>query len=300
MGNSLTYLCELIKTRVNADFDFVIAITGVEGIGKSSCAYQIAKRVDKKFKLSKNFVFSPRTQDAIAQVKALHRYGAIVMDEGIKMAYKLEWHSKAQRMLNKVYTLNRNENKITIICIPNFNDLNKFFREHRIFFWIHVFARGKAAVFLRLDNPFSSDIWQMDKNNRFFLKGGKKLLISTDSRFNRLKKTTNYLMQFNYRDIPTEDRLEYIRLKNLYKYEDFEDETESKRQQNIAILCSHLKELGVPTKDIAKLIGKTVRTINRYCAGKTQDVDEVLRLSYINKDIKQKLPIKDGGSPVSI
>ena len=239
MKGSNNFLANIIRKRIRDDWDCVIAITGMEGVGKTTEGWDLARKIDKKFQLKRNMIFSPKTQEAVKQIKQLYQYGVVVMDEGVKMAYKLDWQSKAQRLLNKVYTLNRNENKVTIICIPNFLDLSKFFRDHRVFIWIHVYARGRAVAFIRADNPYSSDIWQLEKNNRQFIKSGRKILLDADKRLEVFQKGTNYLMNIEFPDMPKEVKEEYKKLKNLYKYEDLEDEEKVlpvRRQRDSLIL----------------------------------------------------------------
>ena len=274
-----------------ADFDCVIAITGTEGVGKSSLAYWVAKFTDKKFSLEKSFVFSPETQDAIKQVKELHQYGAIVMDEGIKLAYKLEWYKKVQRLLNKVYTINRNENKVTIICIPNFLDLSKYFRDHRILFWIHVYARGKAAVFMKLDNPFSNDIWQMDKNNKQFLKGGKKLLFSSDESVDRIKASTNFFANIEFPPLPDDIYKDYKILKDKYKYDDMDDDISSNKFQQRDLLLTAMK-LIVPSKIIGQGIDMSTRRLNEIAKSRREATGDNPLILYINNNMEVILPKK--------
>jgi len=291
MKGSNTFLANIIRKRQRDDWDCVIAITGIEGVGKTTEAWDLSRKVDRKFNLAKNFIFSPKTQEAIKQIKALYQYGAVVMDEGIKMAYKLDWQSKAQRLLNKVYTLNRNENKVTIICIPNFLDLSKFFRDHRVYIWIHVYSRGKAVAFIRADNPYSSDIWQLDKNNRNFIKAGRKVLLDADKRLEVFQKGTNFLMRLEFPDMPPKVKALYKELKNKYKYDDLEDEEKvmpvMRQRDDLIVALRNFKS----TREIADLIDMSVRRVSTIFKEK-RDATVQSKDSINTNTRREKIPVK--------
>lgn len=294
MRVTLKTVCSLIRGRVRADWDVVCVITGQEGVGKSTCAYWVGEGSDTKFDLEKSFIFSPNTSDVIKQVKSLHRYGVVVMDEGIKMAYKGDWQKRVQKRLNKVYTLNRNENKITIICIPNLADLTKFFRQWRVFLWIHVYARGKAVVFVKIDVPFGGDPWELEKNHKLYLKTGRKLIFDEDARVDKLRRVPYFMGEISFPPIPESVMEKYVSLKNKFKYEDEEEDEvpESKMKRQRDILISTLVLLGVSTLQIGKALGITRRSI-QYAVGKAKGEMEVQELlQYITNEKEVSFPKK--------
>ncbi len=153
------------KQRILEDWDVVIAITGREGVGKTTLALEIAFAIDPTFSLDANILFNPETDDLVKKIFSLPPGSVILVDEAIKTSYKRRFATETNIVLNQIYTLCRKQKKISIFCMPRFFDFDEFFRNHRIRFWIHVFERGKAAIFIIDDeNPFSSDPWHVKEN----------------------------------------------------------------------------------------------------------------------------------------
>ena len=286
VDKGLKDISDYMLTRVNNDFDCVVAVTGDEGVGKSSLAMWLAMLTDKKFSVKDSVVFSPKTQDAISQVKKLHRYGSIVMDEGIKMAYKLNWQNKVQQLLNMVYTLNRAENKMTIICIPQFTDLNTFFRKHRVYFWIHVYARGRAVVFKKIPNPYGQDPWMLDKNHKKILLAFLKKGHNYDAYdvLQMLRSNPTFFHEFSFPDMPEEFKEEYNRLKEEYRYDGMElSQERSAVIEDRNKLIIKLREF-INVKEIASLVSVGERTIFHVLKNENENVSNCNN-TLLNKEI---------------
>jgi len=210
-----------------------IAVTGEEGIGKSSMAIQLARRIGKRkdgqftFCLSRNVLFSPSFENVQEAIKSLPKYAPIILDEAIKVLYKLRWHDKIQILLNQFFAICRQENKIAILCIPRFTDLNEYFRNHRVKIWIHVIDRGKAFVFVKDRNPFVKDCWHFQEMQKKMEKHNFNAL-SYRSKLKLIKKNKSFvgIIQFCNLPIPMQER--YKKLKALKKYDENSEETMNK------------------------------------------------------------------------
>lgn len=166
-------LAREIAKEVKDDYDSVIAFTGREGVGKTTHSIQLGKKVSKllkvKFTLEDNIVYMPKLDDIRQKFNEMDRYQTIILDEAIKVLYKLKWMDKLQQELNEHYATERKQNKITILNIPRFLDLNEFFRNHRVRWWIHHLFRDKETgmgfgiVYRYLDNEFSKNPWNIQE-----------------------------------------------------------------------------------------------------------------------------------------
>ena len=160
----------ILKRRVKKDWDAVVGITGEEGSSKSTLASWLVylgaiqdgyneEEALKKF--VEYTIFSPNKERVQEQRTKSERYAIINADEAVKILYKQNWATPIQKFLNMFYALCRQENKISILCMPRFLDFNEFFRNHRIKFWIHVVDRGIACIFERDWFPSSADPWML-------------------------------------------------------------------------------------------------------------------------------------------
>jgi len=213
--DGMTAFVRRAKKRVRKDFDLVIAITGEEGMGKSVLAIQLGMRLDKNFKLEKNSIYTNEDKEIIDKITTLPRYSVLIIDEAVKLLYKLNWQSPIQKMMNQIYNLCRKENQISIFCIPRFRDLNEYFRNQRVKIWIHVIARGHAIIFTRDWSPVSKDPWYCDSLQKTIEQGSRKLNvgeIGLEEKLMFLRKSRSYATDFTFEDISDELKEEYKKL----------------------------------------------------------------------------------------
>jgi len=223
---SIQDIAKLLLERIKNDWDAAIAITGEEGSGKSTFALQLAMAVDPNFALQRNVMFSPSEKEMIDKVIHLPKYSAIVIDEAIKILYKLNWSSKIQIVLNQIYALARKENKVSLFCMPRFVDFNEYFRNHRLKMWIHISQRGKAFLFLRDSNPYSQDAWHVD-DMRKIIKSRKRWSetifsdLTIDEQTRLFKKNPCFKGIVSFKDLPAKLKKEYVTLRDSQKYDGF-------------------------------------------------------------------------------
>jgi len=195
--DELIRIANLTRERLRDDFDAVIAVTGIEGIGKTSLAIQLGRKIDDDFDLEKNVIYIPDVQQIVNKItKELEKYSVVIVDEAIKTMYKRKWFNKLQIFLNQIYSICRKENKCSILCMAQFSDFDSFFRQHRIMLWIHVIDRGHAVVFMRDWSPFCKDPWHIDENQKIILKKRGRHRIADESlthKLQSLRKSMNYL-----------------------------------------------------------------------------------------------------------
>lgn len=212
----LIMLAKYIKQRLKQDWDLVIAITGEQGVGKSTIAIILAQLIDKKFDFERNMSFIPSADEIAKKFNELPQYSAYVIDEAIRSLYKLEWYNVVQQAIVKMYQTERYQNKATIIVIPRFRDLTENFRNQRVNIWINIMKRGSAVAYRRDKDKDIKDPWHFDENikkkeARFKNKNLNQIRFKEKVYFET--KLKNYLLSFNYDDLSPELKERYTQFK---------------------------------------------------------------------------------------
>jgi hypothetical protein len=283
--------------RVKQDFDIVIGVTGTEGEGKSTFAIQLARAVGN-FRLTRNVMFSPRSTDVKKLITSLPKYSPVILDEAIKVLYKLKWNDKIQKLLNEFYNLCRQENQISIMCMPRFTDFNEYFRNHRIKVWIHILERGVAVVFVKDTNPLSRDVWHIDEMEKR-LKTINFNKLSRDSKIKKLASSQCFIGVIKYPKLPEHIDAKYKRLKELRKY-DPSEEAPMKENEKMALMRKqwiksvlYLKKFeNFSGTKIANFFDCSPNLIRRIIYDNKQQLDEMSRVQ-----LKLSGNIKDSEKP---
>jgi hypothetical protein len=276
-------LVESFKKRTEADFDAVIAITGEEGISKSTLAtwcvmegllYDGFTEEQIPDMITKYTIFSPNKERVKKQIMEAPRYSIINADEAIKILYKLNWYSDIQKFLNMLYALCRKENKISLLCMPRFTDFNEFFRKHRIKFWIHILDRGVGVLFAKDWNPFTDDPWWMKEGMDVIKKsyGRKKVMdFDVEEKINMLSKVRNFIAVVKFEDLPTTIKKIYRKGKDEFNYDDLgemkktgefgESYNAIKQKEALEKIMVNLKNEGYNPREMSKITGYSDATI---------------------------------------
>ncbi|MEO2154602.1 MAG: hypothetical protein ABGW69_02230 [Nanoarchaeota archaeon] len=114
------------------DSDWVFANTGEEGSGKSMLSLYIAKKLENNLNLKETVAFTMK--EYIESVKK-HKNNpgkVLIFDEAVFSFFSRESMGKFNRIITKLFIINRSFNHIHILNIPNFYYLDIYLREHRI------------------------------------------------------------------------------------------------------------------------------------------------------------------------
>ena len=217
--------CRTLRKKTREDYDAVVGITGDEGVSKSTLANHIGFDTDRAYTFEKNCLFSPDEQSMVEAIRKLPRFSTVNADEAIKILYKQQWW--VQVFINKFYRLCRQDNKISILCMPRFSEFNEGFRNHRILVWIHLLDRGIGVVFMKDWNPFSPDPWHVKDNYNIiqkYTRRKKYFQVSVERKINILSKSSNFVDTITFPDLPKEKRIEYKVLAAKHKYKGMEEE----------------------------------------------------------------------------
>lgn len=279
-------LVKIFHKRVKKDKDVACAITGYEGEGKSTLAGWIMIEALRQLGndddyIAENFdnymIYSPDRKEMFEKITRPEKYVAINSDEAVKALYKLNWASANQKFLNMLFQLCRQENKINLLCIPRFTDLNEYFRNHRVMFWIHILETGYAILLSRDWSPFSRDPWHIDENKKIIDMNRKRKAISdlnVDNKINMMSKTRNYVGIVKWDDFTPQFKKIYLAGKSKHKYDDLDmaDESsiagvgvrEKKYMDSLMSVAVKLKEQGMTNKQIGLFMGVSETTVGRY------------------------------------
>jgi hypothetical protein len=220
--HTLEELGKIIKSeRLEKNSDVVIAICGIEGSGKSTVAIILGKAIDDDFDIEKNVVYIPNHQEIIKKIYQLPKGSALVIDEAIMVSYKRRWYSAAQIKLNEIYTVCRKQNIATILCMPDFNDFDRYWRDHRVLYWIQVIRRSLGVIIHRSENFYGTEKWNLKYNeNLIWDKLGKKneWEISEDSWLKMVCDTRGCMGWFIWESLEgTDIWMRYNELSGQYK-----------------------------------------------------------------------------------
>lgn len=266
---TLEDLCKLIVKRLKRDWDIVVAITGEEGIGKSSLAIRMGMMIDPEFDLERNIIYIPSYKQIVDKITHdLPRYSVVIVDEAIKTMYKRRFANRLQIFLNTIYSICRKENKASILCMPDFQDFDRFFRQHRILLWIHILERGKAVVFVRDWSPFTRDKWWMDENQKVLEKHVRRRKVGEldyADKIGALQDSRNFFFYFEFDPLPKKIEKRYKKLNAGYRLEMptlQEPASVIKYRMALATAVSLIyNHLGMTQKEIANQLGFSRATI---------------------------------------
>lgn len=150
----LTILLNIYEHLVN-DWDYLLVIVGDTGTGKSMFSLHLLEEW-YTFVLKK-----PVTKDLAIQMasdyrvwlknfRELKEYDMNIYDEGATTLDSKAHMTKLSRDLSKLFNVFRAKKFFSVIVLPSFFDLNKYFREKRLRGLIWVDKRGHYKFYTKL------------------------------------------------------------------------------------------------------------------------------------------------------
>ena len=215
---SISQLAQVINLKLRQDDDLTICIDGREGRGKSTLALLLGLAIDSNFHLERNVLYSPSEEELKEKMTKSPKYSAIIADEAIKVLYKQNWSK--QTFVAMLFAVIRQENKCAILVLPRFTDLNEYFRNHRVYIYIHVIERGRAVVFAYDDTVGVKQPWHLDENYakiKSKLNGKLPNFVDPQVYESALQSCDNFLMMLDFPPMPLEMETMYKELKGKYK-----------------------------------------------------------------------------------
>lgn len=255
-------LAKLIRKRLRTDRDLVVIVSGDEGEGKSRFVVELCKMIDPKFTIERNVAY--RGGEIKGKYETLPKYSVLDIDEAMKDFYKRGWMTVDRRKLNILFSRIREKNIATFMLIPNFWDIDPYYRNHRVKIWIHIASRGIVVVSKKDKNPYALDKWHQKENEKIIGRFLYKRVDSIDNLVHAMSKTKNFIYNLNF--IPKDEQLwqEYLKKKGEYvEQEEKDDALEEKQRQSqteqrlwlqTGVMLIYLKKLGAMRKEIVGIM----------------------------------------------
>lgn len=148
-----------VQAHLEADWDYLLVICGDSGTGKSRLGLQLLEtwykdilrlKVDKstaRFMASDYKVW-------LNNFKFMSMFEMNIYDEGATTLDSKSHMTTISRDITKLYNVFRAKKFFSVIIIPSFFDLNKYFREKRVRGLIWVDKRGHYKYFSKLGIDF--------------------------------------------------------------------------------------------------------------------------------------------------
>jgi DNA-binding transcriptional regulator YiaG len=240
--------------------DNVVLIDGDEGTGKTNIAagicYYFAHETKRPLTM-KNVFFN---LDELIKFALENEEQIIWWDEGALGGLAADWWNANQKKFMKVLMVARKRKHFFVICIPKFFKLNEYFVVDRSIALIHTYARRNVKI------------------GRFvyFSKSGKEALFNAWKR----KRTRMYKRYYKFHGsfpeiigkvdgYPISEK-EYEKEKeraimSIGSEKERKDERTLEKEKHIKIL-KNIREnkQKITQKEIAKMLGVSVKTIQRY------------------------------------
>lgn len=258
-----------LVSRVKKKNDAVIALCGDEGSGKSTLAIKIARLFDPQFTVQRNVIVSPDYEGVIESILDLPPQSAVVLDEAIKVASKANFMLGLQRWLMTNFNIIRKQQKLVILCIPSFFDLDAYFRKRRVLVWIQIIKRGYFIALRRYDNFMSEDRWLIKENADIIddkvLQKKNISKISPEKFITVLRNCKNYYFDDVFEPLDDVTQKEYDDWVAKHKgnlFDDVESNTTRKWKSTVATILNYLHwEEEFNVNQMVKISGLSNRNI---------------------------------------
>jgi len=281
----------IIKKYLDTGRDFVQALSGFTGEGKSTIAIQIAKKGDRHFDMDKNIIYTRK--ELIDKINNIKEYSYIIIDEAINVLFARDFAKGEQKELIKLLNVCRYRHLCLIFNIPNFWDLDCSIRDSRIRVWGYVASRGECYLFEPDKNPFTRDKWHRKDNEKLLYKWNEGVRPSV--------RTKNFLDCIEFEKLSDEEQKLYEELRDRKRREASENPLEE--EINPALLNKLLfnernkyiiKMLSMefPVSKVAEIFGLSETTIKNI---KLKHREEKIRaVANELREEKEAEEIKDG------
>jgi hypothetical protein len=270
------WMIRFMRKHVRKDYDYVAAVSGPEGVGKSAYACEIAMKIkgitteEEKLKFMEyNVIYDPSATEFHEKITTCKNYEVFVIDEAMSSLYKRNYGTGEQKKLNVLFSKIRKKNIIMFLCIPNFFDLDKYYREHRIKTWFFVPIRGLVIAFKKSNSPFSEEKWEQKRNQKMIdqleeMQNEGKLFGKSDMVL-ALRKSKSYGLEFTFGDFDPAIREIYEKYKEqggaTPKNEEESIDNKTKMRMDIA---KRSFASGLTVQQIAVTLGIADNTVRKY------------------------------------
>lgn len=240
----LLFLIEDMKKNIRKLNDNIIVICGDEGSGKSHLAHQICRLFAKIFNIEE--IYSYDFEELLDKIdtESNKDVGKIFwMDEAINVLHKRRWNNEGNKEFVEMLATMRSRGWTLILCIPRFDDLDFYIREHRFRYIIKVEPTTFPEFGFKPRGYFSVERKNPDTGQMEYCGHGMYDPIpeNMEEEYENLKNESQRRLLSGFKD-KKEGGSKY-----KMKYE------EERRRIRSAVLAMH--DNGIPRQEIQKIMG---------------------------------------------
>ena len=225
---SVKDLCHVIQEMTNNEFDCIIFIEGKRGLGKSTLAFKLARKLRglKKFRPRHDICYSRKQ---VISHLAKQKKSIIFADEMINVSYNRDFYVEDQKILLKGLNMYRDSCNVFMGCIPRFIDLDiQIQRLCKI--RITVVRRGVALIQTQRATVYSPDPWDIKNNMRIESKWTERGI--QNPRYSQLT-TVRGILKFN--KLNPRDELLYKKIKEEKRNRVYSEEADLDKDDGLPL-----------------------------------------------------------------
>lgn len=287
----------MIYRILKNDFDCFIIIEGNRGLGKSTLALQLAKRVSNKFKRAgkKDYRFNWKSSIVYTKKetkKFLHKWHSIgIADEMINVTFNRDFFDTDQKDIIKMINMNRDHHNLFIACVPQFQTLDSQIK-NLCKIRISVLRRGVSMIQTPNRTIYVKDRWDERTNEKIEREWLQKKLKNP-----QFKKLTTFRGVLKFPPLSKKDEEKYQKVKdekrNLIAKEEMEineEKEQSPYEKIIEMLKNGKVKNGAQLDGFAQAndIKPTTFKLNIRNKLKNEGVESKLSHYYWEKKAKEK------------
>lgn len=242
------------------DMDFLCAVSGFKGLGKTTFSVQAARRYlenfcNTKFNLTANMAYD--NDEVMQKTLDLKEYHTLVCDEAVRFAMAEDWMQSESKDLKRMFAQIRTKHLVYFFNIPEFWWLDKKYREDMTTCWVHIIKRGIAAVFFPDLTPGVIDRWHRKELLTIFEKRPLSFFtINIEHVVRSLHQHPCFWDVIAYPQLPQDMYASYLELRNKKVRESIKSESRSDRWKVRALAKNLYLNRDKIVKDIQKLKGE--------------------------------------------
>lgn len=222
-----------VDRRVGADMDFILALDGHRGLGKSCLGYRLGSEGDPDYSLTKNFAFKPGKNEIKEKHMALKKKQWLNVDEGQRSFFNLSFMDPQQIGLWKYLNESRKQNVTSSFCTPDMFKLGSSLCGI-VDMRIRLVARGLGVVFWPNENAVGFDKWRIKECQKIYrenTEGKRSFEINWEKEVEIYMKFPTYMGLITWDDWPKDVKEQYLELDAKAKEEVSAEESANTEQR---------------------------------------------------------------------
>ena len=129
LENLLQRIVAYMHTNVSEDFDNIVVVDGIEGVGKSAITYIIAELFQPGFDFERQLTYTSDQLEAKLR-RGDDKHSVFWLDEAYELVGKRDWQKDDHKKFVKNLVKMRSRNWTLMMDIPRMEDCDAYIRDH--------------------------------------------------------------------------------------------------------------------------------------------------------------------------